>query len=61
MAAVVPYLAVGQADAGGGEDAAAVHGEAGDFIRAAWREGDAVLLKGSRGVAVEKALERLLG
>lgn len=35
--------------------------EAGDFIRAAWREGDAVLLKGSRGVAVEKALERLLG
>jgi UDP-N-acetylmuramoyl-tripeptide--D-alanyl-D-alanine ligase len=33
---------------------------AGDFLRAEAREGDAVLFKGSRGVAVEKAMERLL-
>jgi UDP-N-acetylmuramoyl-tripeptide--D-alanyl-D-alanine ligase len=33
---------------------------AGDFLRREAREGDAVLFKGSRGVAVEKAMERLL-
>ena len=33
---------------------------AGDFLRHEAREGDAVLFKGSRGVAVEKAMERLL-
>jgi UDP-N-acetylmuramoyl-tripeptide--D-alanyl-D-alanine ligase len=33
---------------------------AGDFLRKETREGDAVLFKGSRGVAVEKAMERLL-
>jgi len=33
---------------------------AGDFLRRLAREGDAILFKGSRGVAVEKALERLL-
>ncbi len=33
---------------------------AGDFLRRFAREGDAVLFKGSRGVAVEKAMERLL-
>jgi UDP-N-acetylmuramoyl-tripeptide--D-alanyl-D-alanine ligase len=39
------------------EDAAT----AGDFVRRMIREGDAVLFKGSRGVHVEKALERVLG
>jgi len=34
--------------------------EAGDFVRGIARPGDAVLFKGSRGVAVERALERLL-
>jgi UDP-N-acetylmuramoyl-tripeptide--D-alanyl-D-alanine ligase len=34
---------------------------AGDFMRGAVREGDAVLFKGSRGVRVEQALERVLG
>ena len=38
------------------EDAAA----AGDFVRSIGRPGDAVLFKGSRGVAVERALERML-
>ena len=33
---------------------------AGDFLRSETREGDAVLFKGSRGVAVEKAMEKLL-
>ncbi len=33
---------------------------AGDFVRGLAREGDAILFKGSRGVAVEKAMERLL-
>ena len=33
---------------------------AGDFLRRQAREGDAILFKGSRGVAVEKAMERLL-
>jgi UDP-N-acetylmuramoyl-tripeptide--D-alanyl-D-alanine ligase len=33
---------------------------AGDFLRRLACEGDAVLFKGSRGVAVEKAMERLL-
>jgi UDP-N-acetylmuramoyl-tripeptide--D-alanyl-D-alanine ligase len=33
---------------------------AGDFLRRESREGDAILFKGSRGVAVEKAMERLL-
>jgi UDP-N-acetylmuramoyl-tripeptide--D-alanyl-D-alanine ligase len=33
---------------------------AGDFLRREAREGDAVLFKGSRGVAVEKAMERLI-
>ena len=32
--------------------------EAGDFLRAYLRAGDAVLFKGSRGVAVENAIER---
>ncbi len=35
-------------------------GEAGDFVRRIARTGDAVLFKGSRGVRVERALERLL-
>jgi len=35
-------------------------GEAGDFVRAAARPGDAVLFKGSRGVHVERALERFM-
>jgi UDP-N-acetylmuramoyl-tripeptide--D-alanyl-D-alanine ligase len=34
--------------------------EAGDFVRRIARPGDAVLFKGSRGVAVERALERML-
>ena len=33
---------------------------AGDFLRNLAREGDVILFKGSRGVAVEKAMERLL-
>jgi len=33
---------------------------AGDFVRSIARPGDAVLFKGSRGVAVERALERML-
>jgi UDP-N-acetylmuramoyl-tripeptide--D-alanyl-D-alanine ligase len=33
---------------------------AGNFLRSLAREGDAILFKGSRGVAVEKAMERLL-
>jgi len=35
-------------------------GTAGDFVRGFVREGDAVLFKGSRGVKVERALERVL-
>lgn len=35
-------------------------GEAGDFVRKIARPGDAVLFKGSRGVRVERAMERLL-
>jgi UDP-N-acetylmuramoyl-tripeptide--D-alanyl-D-alanine ligase len=35
-------------------------GTAGDFLRRLAHQGDAVLFKGSRGVAVEKAMERLL-
>ncbi len=35
--------------------------EAGDFLRGYVRAGDAVLFKGSRGVEVEKALERAFG
>jgi UDP-N-acetylmuramoyl-tripeptide--D-alanyl-D-alanine ligase len=34
---------------------------AGDFVRGLVREGDAVLFKGSRGVKVEQALDRLTG
>jgi UDP-N-acetylmuramoyl-tripeptide--D-alanyl-D-alanine ligase len=34
--------------------------EAGEFVRRTMRPGDAVLFKGSRGVRVERALERLL-
>lgn len=34
---------------------------AGDFLRGMVRQGDAVLFKGSRGVRVEKALERVTG
>jgi UDP-N-acetylmuramoyl-tripeptide--D-alanyl-D-alanine ligase len=34
---------------------------AGDFLKSFVREGDAVLFKGSRGVKVEQALERLIG
>ena len=34
--------------------------EAGDFLRRTIGPGDAVLFKGSRGVRVERALERLL-
>ena len=34
---------------------------AGDFLRGLVRDGDAVLFKGSRGVQVEKALERVTG
>ena len=33
---------------------------AGDFVRRLARDGDAILFKGSRGVAVEKAMKRLL-
>ena len=36
-------------------------GEAGEFLRRTARTGDAILFKGSRGVAVEQALARLLG
>jgi UDP-N-acetylmuramoyl-tripeptide--D-alanyl-D-alanine ligase len=35
-------------------------GQAGDFLSGMLREGDAVLFKGSRGVKVERALERVL-
>ena len=35
--------------------------EAGRFVRGLAREGDALLVKGSRGVRMEKALEELLG
>jgi UDP-N-acetylmuramoyl-tripeptide--D-alanyl-D-alanine ligase len=35
-------------------------GEAGDFLRQAAHPGDAILFKGSRGVHVERALERFL-
>jgi UDP-N-acetylmuramoyl-tripeptide--D-alanyl-D-alanine ligase len=38
----------------------AAAGEAGDFARRAAQPGDAVLFKGSRGVRVERALERFL-
>jgi UDP-N-acetylmuramoyl-tripeptide--D-alanyl-D-alanine ligase len=34
--------------------------EAGDFARQAAHPGDAILFKGSRGVHVERALERFL-
>jgi UDP-N-acetylmuramoyl-tripeptide--D-alanyl-D-alanine ligase len=34
--------------------------EAGEFVRSIARAGDAVLFKGSRGVAVERAMERLV-
>ena len=34
---------------------------AGDFLGGLLRKGDAVLFKGSRGVRVERALERVLG
>jgi UDP-N-acetylmuramoyl-tripeptide--D-alanyl-D-alanine ligase len=34
--------------------------DAGDFVRGIAQPGDAVLFKGSRGVAIERALERLL-
>jgi UDP-N-acetylmuramoyl-tripeptide--D-alanyl-D-alanine ligase len=34
--------------------------EAGEFARSEARAGDAVLFKGSRGVKVERALERFL-
>jgi UDP-N-acetylmuramoyl-tripeptide--D-alanyl-D-alanine ligase len=34
---------------------------AGDFLRGMLRQGDAILFKGSRGVKVERALERILG
>jgi UDP-N-acetylmuramoyl-tripeptide--D-alanyl-D-alanine ligase len=34
--------------------------EAGDFVRQAAAAGDAILFKGSRGVRVERALERFL-
>jgi UDP-N-acetylmuramoyl-tripeptide--D-alanyl-D-alanine ligase len=34
--------------------------EAGDFVRQAAHAGDAILFKGSRGVHVERALERFL-
>jgi len=36
-------------------------GEAGEFAREQARAGDAVLFKGSRGVAMERALEKFLG
>ena len=36
-------------------------GAAGEFVRQQAGEGDAILFKGSRGVRVEKALEKLLG
>jgi UDP-N-acetylmuramoyl-tripeptide--D-alanyl-D-alanine ligase len=35
-------------------------GQAGEFLSGMLREGDAVLFKGSRGVKVERALERVL-
>jgi len=35
-------------------------GEAGDFVRQTARTGDAILFKGSRGVHVERALDRFL-
>jgi UDP-N-acetylmuramoyl-tripeptide--D-alanyl-D-alanine ligase len=35
-------------------------GEAGEFARRTARQGDAVLFKGSRGVRVERAMERFL-
>ena len=34
--------------------------EAGDFVRSIARPGDAILFKGSRGVRMELALERVL-
>ena len=34
--------------------------EAGEFVRRMTRPGDAILFKGSRGVRVERALERVL-
>jgi UDP-N-acetylmuramoyl-tripeptide--D-alanyl-D-alanine ligase len=34
--------------------------EAGDFLRDYLQPGDAALFKGSRGVAMEKALERVM-
>ena len=35
--------------------------QAGDYIRSIARPGDALLFKGSRGVHMERALERLVG
>jgi len=49
--------------AGMGPDAAVFFedpAEAGEFAREASREGDAVLFKGSRGVKVERAVERFV-
>jgi UDP-N-acetylmuramoyl-tripeptide--D-alanyl-D-alanine ligase len=34
--------------------------EAGEFLRTAARRGDAVLFKGSRGVRIERTLERFM-
>jgi len=57
--------AMAEAAVDAGLPAAAAHffedsAEAGDFARGAARPGDAVLFKGSRGIHVERALERFL-
>ena len=35
-------------------------GAAGEFVRQMAQPGDAILFKGSRGVAIERAMEKLL-
>jgi UDP-N-acetylmuramoyl-tripeptide--D-alanyl-D-alanine ligase len=58
------FAMVGAARAAGMNDDAAVFfedaAEAGEFAREVAREGDAVLFKGSRGVRVERAVERFV-
>ena len=50
-------LALGVKMAGGEARVFASHGEAADFLKGMLKEGDVLLVKGSRGMALEKVLE----